>query len=294
PQMSFATVAAATGLSASMRGFASAAARRLPRLAARLAGAAARAAVVPVSEHDIIERLIAAQDVLNRIDMVIAPSPSIAVEFRKLGLDSSKIRVSDYGFVPLGRLQSTRRSGPLRIGYVGTLVWHKGVHVLLEAARHLPAAAFELNIFGDETVFATYSAQLRAQAAGLPVRFRGAFDRTQVSEVFSNIDVLVVPSLWLENSPLVIHEAFMAGVPVVGARMGGIADLVRHGENGLLYEATSARGLATALQQLIDSPERLAAFARRLPAVKPIRQDARECEDAYFAVLDRAVAGAVR
>ena len=47
------------------------------------------------------------------------------------------------------------------------------------------------------------------------------------------------PSLWLENSPLVIHEAFMAGIPVVGARIGGIADLVDDGRTGLLYDSTS-------------------------------------------------------
>ena len=74
-------------------------------------------------------------------------------------------------------------------------------------------------------MFPEYAAGLRAQAAGLPVRFMGAFDRERTADVYAQIDVLVVPSLWLENSPLVIHEAFMAGVPVVGARIGGIADL---------------------------------------------------------------------
>ena len=106
---------------------------------------------------------------------------------------------------------------------MGTLVWHKGVHVLLEAVRALDPSAYELKIFGNPDVFPDYTAELRALAAGLPVRFMGAFDRERTAEVYAQIDVLVVPSLWLENSPLVIHEAFMAGIPVVGARIGGIA-----------------------------------------------------------------------
>ena len=67
----------------------------------------------------------------------------------------------------------------------------------------------------------------------------GAFDHEHAADVYAQIDVLVVPSLWLENSPLVIHEAFMAGIPVVGARIGGIADLVEDGRSGLLYDPTS-------------------------------------------------------
>ena len=62
----------------------------------------------------------------------------------------------------------------------------------------------------------------RATPPGLAVRFAGAFDRGDVPRVYGDLDVLVVPSLWPENSPLVIHEAFMHGVAVVGARLGGI------------------------------------------------------------------------
>ena len=54
--------------------------------------------------------------------------------------------------------------------------------------------------------------------------------------MFDSFDVLVVPSIWLENSPLVVHEAFMFGVPVIGSRIGGTADLIQDGINGFLYE----------------------------------------------------------
>ncbi len=149
---------------------------------------------------------------------------------------------------------------------MGTLVWHKGAHVLLEAVRALDTSAYELKIFGNPDVFPDYTAGLRAQATGLPVRFMGAFDRDRTAEVYAQIDVLVVPSLWLENSPLVIHEAFMAGVPVVGARIGGITSLVKDvkdvkdvediedGGTGLLYDPASAVELRAALNRLIGNP----------------------------------------
>ena len=110
------------------------------------------------------------------------------------------------------------------------------MHVLLEAVRALRAGAYELKIFGNPNVFPITPP---SSARWRPACRSGSWARSIASataDVYAQIDVLVVPSLWLENSPLVIHEAFMAGIPVVGARIGGIADLVDDGRTGLLYE----------------------------------------------------------
>ncbi len=262
-------------------------AKRTPLLANRLASGVSRMGAFPISADEIEARLRSARTVFEAVDLFVAPSQSIASEFARLGIDQSKIRVSDNGFVPMQHSSAKKKGERLRIGYVGTLVWHKGVHVLMDAVRELPGAAYELTIFGSLETHPEYSAQLRSQAAGLPVRFRGRFERAQVTEVYAQLDVLVVPSLWLENSPLVIHEAFMAGVPVVGARIGGIAELVNHGLNGLLYDPASPADLTAALRQLIDHPERLREFARQIPEVKTIARDALDWEAAYADVLQR-------
>jgi glycosyltransferase involved in cell wall biosynthesis len=288
-QMSVGALAGASGAPRLVQAGVAALKRRFPLTAVRLARAAERTSVNPVAAADIAARLTAARAVFDGIHLFVAPSRSIASEFQRLGLDRSKIRVSDYGFVPLRPSVRTGRREQLRIGYVGTLVWHKGVHVLVDAVRGLPRDRYELKIFGNPDVFPDYSARLREESVDLPIRFMGAFSREQTAEIYREIDVLVVPSLWLENSPLVIHEAFMAGVPIVGARMGGIADLVKHGENGLLYEADSPSALAAALRTLIEDPCRLTEFTRRLPAVKSIVVDAHEWDALYEEVLERRV-----
>src|SRR5439155_24501796 len=94
------------------------------------------------------------------------------------------------------------------------------------------------------------------------------FEHEQTSAVYGQIDVLVVPSLWLENSPLVIHEAFMAGVPVVGARLGGIVYLEADDRNGLLYDWASSPELQPALRCLIETPDRLTQLTATVPHVK--------------------------
>jgi glycosyltransferase involved in cell wall biosynthesis len=283
-QISFGRIAAATRAPHFVRQLLATVARRFRGIAGQ---AAARARVLSVARADIDERLAVARRVFEAIDLFVAPSPSIASEFVRLGMPAAKVRVSDYGFVPLIVNRRRRSRGPLRIGYVGTLVWHKGVHVLIEAVQGLPHDACELKIFGDPEVFPDYTARLRRQADGAPVEFMGAFDRDRTAQVYEQIDVLVVPSLWLENSPLVIHEAFMAGVPVVGAHIGGIAGLVTDGVSGLLYEPESAGALRAALLRLIEQPSLVERLIAGVPKVKPIAQDAKEWERVYEEIVGR-------
>jgi glycosyltransferase involved in cell wall biosynthesis len=285
-QMAVGPAARAVASSGALQRLASAARHVAPTLLQGVARAAGTARRFPVSEHDIVERLAQARRLFGLVDLFVAPSASIASQFAALGIDRRKIRVSDYGFPPATVAPRLRRSGRLRFGFVGTLVWHKGVHVLIDAVRRLPADAYQLLLYGDTGTFPDYVADLRRAATGLPVHFKGGFDPAAVGGIYGQFDLLVVPSLWLENSPLVIHEAFQAGVPVVGARMGGIADLVQHGMNGLLYDAESPDSLARALETVLANPACLDDWARRLPPVKSIADDAREWEEVYGQVLD--------
>jgi glycosyltransferase involved in cell wall biosynthesis len=275
-----------------LRGVARAVARRYPTALRRLAGTAQRAGA-GVTARDIETRLAAARRVFEDIELFVAPSAALADEFRRLGVPPSKLRVSDYGFVhrPAPR-RAPQAAGRLRVGFVGTLVWHKGVHVLLEAVARLPRDRVELKVFGDPEVFPAYSRSLRDLAADLPVVFAGGFTSERTPEIYAQLDVLIVPSLWLENSPLVIHEAFMAGIPVVGSRLGGIPELVVDGVSGLVVEAGSSDALARALQRLLDEPDLLPRLAAGVPAVKAMESDAGEWEAIYGEVLDRSVRGA--
>ena len=256
-----------------------------PALFDAAARAMADARRFPVSDADMKERLAQARRVFDEVTLFVAPSRSIADEFIALGLDRPRVRVSDYGFPRVTRPTRAAAGARLRIGFVGTLAWHKGAHVLLDALRRLPGDKYELQIYGDVKVFPDYVAELRRRAQGMPVRFMGRFDQAQAMAVYGGLDVLVVPSLWLENSPLVIHEAFQAGVPVVGSRIGGTADLVTDGVNGRLYDPASPAELAAILSSLLDNPAQVAAWAAALPAVKTIEEDALAWERTYEEVI---------
>lgn len=256
----------------------------IDRLVGRLDGDARRQ-----SAGIRLERVLEA---CSEVDLFLAPSPFLARRMIDFGLPSERVEVSDYGMRidALGAV-AKQPSEVLRLGYVGTLVAHKGVHVLVEAFSRLlesrPNARVELQIYGNETWFEAYVARLKT-AAGDRVRFLGEFDNTQAAAVYAGIDVLVVPSVWWENAPITIHEAILTHTPVIASNFGGMADFVKHGRNGLLFEVGSSSDLAHQLERLVDEPGLLETLREPVVAMKSIEDDAVEMERRY----ERLVHGA--
>ncbi len=132
----------------------------------------------------------------------------------------------------------------VRFGYLGRLHPTKGIETFLEALAETPNEGIEALIAGEGDT--EYEKSLQ-QLAGPSVRFLGTVDGERF---LKDIDVLVVPSLWYENSPMVIYEAYAAGVPVIGSDRGGIPELVREGETGFTFRAGDQRGLADIMLRL--------------------------------------------
>ncbi|HEY4088040.1 MAG TPA: glycosyltransferase family 4 protein [Bryobacteraceae bacterium] len=157
--------------------------------------------------------------------------------------------------------------GPRTIGILGRISPEKGHLDFVEAAgrfcRVYPEIRFSVfgaALFAD----AAYERQVRTRAAGLPIDFHGWTDK--VSEALHAVDVLAVPSGPAEGATRVIMEAFSAGTPVVAYPSGGIPELVRHGETGLLTAARTAESLAATLETLLNDPalmQRLSFQGRR-------------------------------
>ncbi len=182
----------------------------------------------------------------------------------------------------LHRFPGKRRALTLRLGYIGQIFHHKGVHLLIEAVRRLPAdRGVELAIYGDLSRDPAYGASLRTLAGGAPnITFCGTYPHDQSGNVFANLDLLVVPSLWYDF-PLIVYEAFATGTPVVATALGGMAEVVVHDANGLLFERGSVESLARQLGRLLDEPSLLDRLCRGVPAVKRIEQEVGELQAIY-------------
>lgn len=195
---------------------------------------------------------------LRHADCLIAPTNFVYQWHRKRDIVAKEIRVIKPGVEGFSIQKGKRNERPIRFFYLGGITPQKGVHVALEAFTQLAGEA-ELWIAGDRTVDATYSAQLEALAnstgQSLGVRFLGRLSRAEVADALAQVDVFLAPSIWYETFCFVLHEAFSAGVPVIGSNLGAIAEGIRHGVDGLLAEPDDVDSWRDAMQSFIDKPD---------------------------------------
>jgi glycosyltransferase involved in cell wall biosynthesis len=144
-----------------------------------------------------------------------------------------------------------------RVAYLGRLAPQKDVGTLLEAFARLPAGA-QLLVVGDGPDRPALAR--RAQRFGSRVHFTGFVPHVQVPAVLRNVDMLVLPSLYEDLSSALI-EAMAAGLPVVATRVGGTADLVHDGVNGLLVAPRDPAALAAAISRVLADPAAAAGLA---------------------------------
>ena len=220
------------------------------------------------------------------IDRFIAPSRFLRDRYIRQGFPASRITVLENGldtarFAAADATALPPPPGKPHFGFLGSLAWQKGVHVLVEAFNRLPADA-ALTIYGSETVFPEYAAQVRALARHPNIRFAGPLDYRQVGAALRQLDCLVVPSLWYENSPLVIQEAYAVGVPVVASRLGALIEKVQDGRTGYLFAPGDSADLARVLQQIVDQPERLADLRANVRLGPNMQEHARQLVALYL------------
>ena len=231
-------------------------------------------------------RAAAVRELFQWVDCFIAPSEFLRSKFVEYGVSPEKIVFSDYGIHVSRRYDNPRKpEHPIRFTYIGTLVEHKGLHVLLEAFNGLPKEAAVLNVYGDLTEFAGYVSRLRSMIAHPGIALRGRAENRDIPAILAQTDVLVVPSIWFENSPITIHEAFLAQVPVITSRFGGMADLVRDGINGSLFEVGNAGDLRRRLLRCVESPDFIRSQRPDPQSVKTIAADAEWMEQVYHSLI---------
>lgn len=209
------------------------------------------------------------REVADQVDLFIAPARSLLARYRdEFGLIEAKLRYLDYGFDRARLAGRSRACGePFTFGYIGTHIPAKGIHVLLDAFGRLRGDA-RLRIWGRPRGQDTDA--LRAIGDSLPGGAGARIEWTReyrnqeiVPDVFNHVDAIVVPSIWYENSPLVIHEAQEARVPVIAADVGGMAEYVHHEINGLLFRHRDSASLAAAMQRLVEDPPLAARLGER-------------------------------
>lgn len=217
------------------------------------------------------------QDRLAVVDGFIAPSEFLRQRYIAWGLDAERIVTIENGQpertpLPARALAPGERRN--RFAFFGQVNPYKGLDLLLQALASLPSEAQKRLVLEVHAAhFDKQPRELRKRIQRLldplveagVVQWMGPYRPEDMRRRLAHIDWVLVPSIWWENSPLVIQEAFSAGRPVICSDIGGMAEKVRHGIDGLHVPVANALEWARTLSQVAELPglwEQLAGHIR--------------------------------
>ena len=222
---------------------------------------------------------------LNALHGIFSPTRLMTGMLERNGVRPGLIAHSPFGIdmAAYANLERPARAGrALTFGFIGTLAPHKGCHVLIEAFRALGPCGARLAIYGDPHDFPDYVATLRARAHGVAdIEFRGTFPNDRIGEVLGGIDALVVPSLWYENTPLVIYSALAAKCPLIVSDYAGMSEVVEHNRNGLVFAPGNIKALEAALARIAREEGLLERLGKHCDDPRTIQSYVDELELAY-------------
>ena len=215
---------------------------------------------------------------MRQVDRVVAVCGWAQDTLRLNGVPESKLVLCRQGLPRSGQPQIRMPVRPcdpgpgraLQVGFFGRLDRSKGIDTLIDALRLIPEAPVRLQIFSvPQPGSEAYARELdRRAAADARIGFQPALPPDAVPAAIGCCDIVAVPSRGLETGPLVVLEAFAAGVPVLGSRLGGIAELVEDEVDGILLSPDAASAWAAAISRLAERP---ADLARLRAGIRPPR-----------------------
>lgn len=214
----------------------------------------------------------------DNVDLLISPSQFMIDKFK----DNAFFENTDCVKIPLGVEYSLNKSNKtydnIDFTFIGTLGKHKGVDTLIEAFKCIENENIRLHIVGkgyDEEEFRELAKD------DSRIIFHGFVDNSEIMEYYAMTNVLIIPSICYDNSPLVVYESFSTGTPVIGSCIGGIPELIDEEDNGLLFEAGNPSSLKEKLVKVINDKELLKKLENNASNSLP--------EDSMNVMIDRII-----
>lgn len=232
---------------------------------------------------------------IDNIDCFIAPSQFMKRKLIAYGVPEEKIVFCQYG-IETQRFVAVKKADPptLKFCFIGTLLPAKGIDLLIRAFKDLGQKNTALYIYGKNVGYAGYEgffAKLKNTAAeDKRIHFMGEIENNKIASVYAGIDVLIVPSIWYENAPLVIMEALASHIPVLASRIGGIPELIKEGSNGLLFDPRNRDDLRRKLELFFEDPGVLSRLRQGTKALRGIEENAQDMENIYEELLNGVAA----
>jgi glycosyltransferase involved in cell wall biosynthesis len=238
------------------------------------------------------ERLIKSH--FAHVDLFLCPSNFLLERYVDWGIPRERLRFEDYGRIPQSPSEAPIESrARTKLGFFGQISPYKGVDTLLAAMQILREQAPDvqlvlrganLDILPEPQRSALVDA---LEASGENVTLGGPYGEADVPTLMSQVDWVVVPSRWWENSPLVIQEAFMHGRPVICSNIGGMAEKVEHDVSGLHFTVGDPAALAETIRLAVSAPGLWERLRQGIPGIYTMDEHVRELTAIYGDLMER-------
>lgn len=245
----------------------------------------------------IQDRYSQAHEVISSVDTVVSATNFLKNMFQNKGF-AREIKRIPFGKDYLNVRINTRTyddNSQITIGYLSSLHGHKGAHLLIEAFMQVNPSNIQLRIYGDTSSNKEYFEVLTRIAGGDPrIEFAGKYDYESMPDILENVDVVAVPSLWWENSPLVLLRSLVHNVPAIVSDLGGLTEVISDGKNGFTFSvgysdslSKNAHSLSSVIRRLSDNPRLLNDLKANIIPPPHIEEEAFTYENLFFNAIRR-------
>lgn len=209
-----------------------------------------------------------ALDLIKCADLVLSPSKFLINMFctnKFIPLERFKLSRHGFDYSKKKNQRYFKKDENITFGFIGTIQYHKGVHVLVEAFKKIKSDKIKLEIWGGDFGERFYFEKIRKMVLkDKRIIMKGRYDFNNIDEVLKDIDIVVVPSIWYENAPLTITTSHAYGIPVIASNIGGMAEMVRDGVNGLTFKVGDPNDLAKKIMMVAEDSSLIYYFSENI------------------------------
>lgn len=243
----------------------------------------------PILQTDFMEREIAARRVLNEdVNYILAVSNRVKDILVEFGADSSKIAVVHQVHDTINKLLESpikheKTELPLKFGFIGGVMPHKGAHLIVQAAQLVPKGKAEFHIYGFVSDY--YEKILKSLDRNEMITMHGEYQSSALPEIASSLDAMILPSLWEDCAPFVITESLAMNLPVICTKIGGFPDFITDKVNGRLFAYNSSTELAQIINEMIQNPSIIDFYRSNIHININFEQHINQIIDIYKTVI---------
>jgi rhamnosyltransferase len=191
--------------------------------------------------------------------VVISPSMHLKQRYEREGF--REIMYVPHGFEPQMKIDNLSFNGKLVLAYLSNIVPHKGADVILKELRYIRERKGLKILFYGKVLDAIYQKELEALAkafSGVDISFMGPYKwKKELGKILVNVHLVVFPSIWEENHPLVVKEALQYGIPVLCSSLGGASEAIKDGVNGFIFDPYKEGDFAERINRILENPQKL-------------------------------------